>query len=359
MPKLRLAVALLTVLPLLGCANAGYYAQAFSGQLQILSQTRSIDDVLADPHADAALKEKLTGVLRVRAYASRELGLPDNNSYRAYADVGRPYVLWNVFATPEFSLTPREWCFVITGCVAYRGYFTYEGAQRFAAGLREQGFDVYVGGVTAYSTLGWLRDPVLNTIIDRPAPEVAGLMFHELAHQRLYVRGDTTFSESFAMTVEQEGMRRWLKDNAAAEEYEKYEARLKRRDQFVALVLKHRDRLESLYQSNLDAGEKRAGKAKIFAEMRQEYERVKSTWGGAAGYDGWFAQGLNNSHLVSLGAYHHYVPSFQALLARHKGDMAAFYRAVEDIGRLPAIERTAALDTLLPTATVRGDGPVP
>jgi len=358
MPTLRFVVALL-FLPLLGCANAGYYAQAFSGQLQILSQTRPIDDMLADPATDARLKARLADVLRVREYASRELGLPDNQSYRAYADVGRPYVLWNVFATPEFSLTPHEWCFLITGCVSYRGYFTLEGAQTFAAGLRAQGYDVYIGGVTAYSTLGWFRDPVLNTIIDRPPAEVAGLMFHELAHQRLYVRGDTTFSESFAMTVEQEGLRRWLKANAATDEYERYEWRLKRRDEFVALVLKHRDRLDSLYQSNLSAPEKRAGKAKILSEMRQEYERVKSTWDGYRGYDSWFAQDLNNAHLVSLGAYHHYVPSFQTLLARHKGDLTAFYRAVEELGRLPPIERTVALDTLRPTATVRGDGPIP
>lgn len=358
MPTPRLAVALLSVLPLLGCANAGYYAQAFSGQLQIFSQTRSIDDVIADPATDAALKEKLTGVLRAREYASRELGLPDNESYRAYADIGRPYVLWNVFAAPEFSLAPHEWCFVITGCVAYRGYFSLQNAQAFAAELRAQGYDVYVGGVTAYSTLGWFRDPVLNTVINRGPAEIAGLMFHELAHQRLFVRGDTTFSESFAMTVEQEGVRRWLKNNAGTAEYEKYEARLKRRDQFVALVLKHRDRLDSLYQTSLGAGEKRAGKAKIFTEMRQEYERLKSGW-DYAGYDGWFAQDLNNAHLASLGAYHRYVPSFQALLARHQGDLTAFYRAVEELGRLPIIERTAALDTLLPTATVRGADPAP
>ncbi len=359
MPTLRSAVALLAVLPLLGCANAGYYAQAFSGQLHIISQTRPIDQLLADPTTDARLKERLASVLRVREYASRELGLPDNQSYRAYADVGRPYVLWNVFATPEFSLVPHEWCFMITGCVTYRGYFSFDDAQAFAADLRAHGYDVYVGGVTAYSTLGWFRDPILNTIVNRPPAEVAGLMFHELAHQRLYVRGDTAFSESFAMTVEQEGVRRWLKSNGAPEQYAAYEARLQRRDQFVALVLKHRDRLDSLYQSNLSAAEKRAAKVKIFGEMRQDYERLKSSWNGYSGYDAWFAQDLNNAHLVSLGAYHHYVPSFQALLARHKGDLPAFYRAVEDIGRLPAVERTAALDTLLPTATVRGDAPLP
>lgn len=351
---IRFVLALTLVLPLLGCANLGYYAQAFNGQMDLVAKTRPIDELLADGETDDALRAKLTAVLAVRDYASRELGLPDNDSYRAYADVGRPYVLWNVFATPEFSLKAQEWCFVITGCVAYRGYFSQKDAEAFAASLRAQGHDAYVGGVSAYSTLGWFRDPILNTIIDRPAVDVAGLMFHELAHQRLYVRGDTTFSESFAMAVELEGVRRWLKDRAQPDEYERYEARTQRRHQFVALVLKHRDRLDSLYQSNLNVADKRAGKAKIFAEMREDYRRLKAEWGGQGYYDAWFAQDLNNAHLVSLGTYHRYVPAFQAMLARAQGDLDAFYRSVEALGRLPEAERTAAITTLLPTATVLG-----
>lgn len=355
---IRLLLILLA-LPLAACANLGYYAQAVNGQVDLLAKTRPIDDILADPQTDTALHGKLSAVLEVRDYASRELGLPDNNSYRAYADVGRPYVLWNVFATPEFSLQPQEWCFLITGCVAYRGYFAKKDAEAFADRLRAQGYDVHVGGVSAYSTLGWFRDPVLNTIINRPTVEIAGLMFHELAHQRLYVRGDTTFSESFAMAVELEGVRRWLKHHANADEYEQYEARTHRREQFVALVLKHRDRLDSLYQSNLGADDKRTGKAKIFAEMREDYQRLKAQWGGYNGYDSWFAQGLNNAHLVSLGTYHHYVPAFQAILARHQGDLQAFYDAVEQLGRLPVVERTAAISSLLPTATVLTTPAVP
>lgn len=351
---IRLLLALTLMLPLFGCANFGYYAQAFNGQMDLIGKTRPIDELLADSDTDAVLRAKLGTVLEVRDYASRELGLPDNNSYRAYADVGRPYVLWNVFATPEFSLKPQEWCFVITGCVAYRGYFSQKDAEAFAATLRAQGHDAYVGGVSAYSTLGWFRDPILNTIINRPAVDIAGLMFHELAHQRLYVRGDTMFSESFAMAVELEGVRRWLKTRAETDEYERYEARTHRRDQFVALVLKHRDRLDSLYQSNLSADEKRAGKVKIFDEMREDYQRLKAQWGGQGHYDAWFAQDLNNAHLVSLGTYHRYVPAFQAMLARTQGDLDAFYQSVEALGRLPETERTAAITTLLPTATVLG-----
>lgn len=340
------------ILPALGCANFGYYAQAVSGQFEVYRQTRPIADIIADPATTPSLKEKLTAVLDVREFASRELGLPENESYRLYADLKRPYVLWNVFATPELSLKPTEWCFIMTGCVAYRGYFSHAQAEAFAAKLRARGSDVYVGGVTAYSTLGWFHDPILNTVIRRPLPELAGLVFHELAHQRLYVRGDTAFSESFAMTVELEGIRRWLEINGAAGDYEQYQAQLKRREELAALVLKHRDRLETLYESGISTEEKRAGKAQIFAELRAQYQELKTgRWGGYSGYDGWFARNLNNAHLVSLGMYHRHVPAFQALLARSRGDLRAFYQEVNLLGQLPAIERVAALDALLPTAT--------
>lgn len=349
----RIALIALLCVPAFGCANLSYYAQAVNGQLEVYAQTRRIADIIADPTADPALKEKLAEVLRIREYASRELGLPENDSYRSYADLKRPYVLWNVFATPELSLKAREWCFPITGCVGYRGYFSEKRAATFAARRRAAGDDVHVGGVAAYSTLGWFDDPMLNTIIHRPLPEIAGLVFHELAHQQLYVRGDTAFSESFAVAVELEGVRRWLQAHGAADDYAAYAARLRRREEFVALVLKHRDRLEALYESPASVAEKRAGKARIFAELRAEYEVLKATsWQGYSGYDRWFAQDLNNAHLVSLGMYHRHVPAFQVLLARHRGDLPAFYQDVQTLGRLPAFERVAALNAFLPTATL-------
>lgn len=353
MRKIRPLLAALLVAPLIGCANFDYYTQAINGQLEVYSRTRPIDDILTDPAADAALKEKLAAVLRVREFASRELGLPDNNSYRAYADLKRPYVLWNVFATPELSLKPQEWCFIVAGCTSYRGYFSQQQAEAYAKRLRAQGYDVHVGGVAAYSTLGWFRDPMFNSIIDRPLPDIAGLIFHELAHQRMYVKGDSTFNESFAMTVELEGMRRWLHANAAPGEFEKYEKRLQRNEEFVTLVLKHRDHLETLYESKISTADKRAGKAQIFADMRAEYEQIKTErWGGYAGYDNWFAQELNNADLASVGIYHRHIPAFQALLARHKGDLRAFYSAAESIGQLSSAERTAALNATLPVATL-------
>ena len=353
MVKFRPLLAALLILPVLGCANFGYYSQAINGQLEVAVRTRAIDDMLADPAVDATLKQKLAAVLQIRDFATRELGLPDNHSYRAYADLKRPYVLWNVFATPELSLKPKEWCFVVAGCNGYRGYFSEKSAEKFAEKLRADGHDVHVGGVTAYSTLGWFRDPMFNTIIDRPAPDIAGLIFHELAHQRVYAQGDTAFNESFAVAVELEGMRRWLQAKASPDEYERYEARIKRREEFAALALKHRDRLEMLYESGVSVADKRAGKMQIFAELRAEYQQMKAErWGGYAGYDGWFGQALNNAHLVSLGMYHRHVPAFQALLARHHGNLRAFYGAVEQIGQMPAIERVAALNAALPVATL-------
>src|SRR5690606_32875324 len=255
MPKLRSLLAALLVLPAVGCSSLGYYGQAISGQFEVYRKSRPVAEVIADPATDPRLRAKLADVQRVREFASRELGLPDNDSYRVYADLGRRYVLWNVFATPELSLEPLTWCFPVSGCVAYRGYFSREAAEAYAEKLRAAGYDVHVGGGTAYSTLGWFSDPLLNTMIHRPLPEIAGLLFHELAHQRLYVRGDTAFSESFAMTVELEGVRRWLEANGEADEYARYARTLERRQQFTQLVLRYRDRLEALYAAEIGVEE--------------------------------------------------------------------------------------------------------
>jgi predicted aminopeptidase len=347
--RLRLLVIALLLPSLAGCANFGFYTQAVRGQFEIYSRTRPIAAVIADPDSSPALKEKLRRVLEIRDYASQALALPDNDSYRVYADLKRPYALWNVFATPELSLKPIEWCFLFTGCVSYRGYFSREQAEAFADKLRAAGDDVYVGGVRMYSTLGWFDDPVLNTIIQRPLPEIAGLVFHELAHQRLYVKGDTTFSESFAVTVELEGIRRWLKSNGAGAEFAEYRNQLKRRDDFIALMMKYRDRLDALYRSDATIEAKRADKRRIIAALRAEYLRVKAGWNGYSGYDQWFAQDLNNAYFVSIGTYYQLVPAFQALLADNLGDLPAFYRAAEQIAKLPEEERMAALNKLVPT----------
>jgi len=343
---IRVLRSLLPLLPLLlltGCAHFSYYAQAIGGQMDILAKSRPINEWIEDPTTTPETRQKLATVLTLREFATRELGLPDNRSYRSYADLERPFAVWNVFATPELSLQPREWCFVVVGCVSYRGYFTHAKADQFAAELRQQGYDVYVGGVTAYSTLGWFNDPMLNTVLKRSETEIAGILFHELAHQKLYVKDDSAFNESFATVVELEGVKRWLRQQGKAEEFRHYHINIKRRDEFVALVLRYRERLAETYASNSSDAEKRAAKAHILAELRNDYAVLKTSWGGYEGYDSWFTQDLNNARLVSIGLYHQHVAAFQKLLAQHHGDLVSFYRTVKELTKRSKAERDRAL----------------
>ena len=343
--SVRLAVCIGAAWLLGGCATIDYYAQAVSGQVELLRRARPIPEQLEDPSLTPALKARLERVLVIRDFASRELGLPDNGSYRAYADLGRPFVVWNVFAAPEFSIKPEQSCFPIAGCVTYRGWFSQADAERHAAALRERGFDVYVGGVPAYSTLGWFNDAVLNTFVNYPEPELARLLFHELAHQQFYLGGDTVFNESFAVAVENEGVRRWLRQHGAPGQLQQYEGFQVRRREFIALVLGYRSRLESLYSEALGAGEMRVRKTAAFAEMRADYDALKASvaWGGFAGFDRFFAHPLNNAHLASVAAYTELVPAFQALLAGQGGDLPRFYKLVREIAALPKAERDARL----------------
>lgn len=328
-----------------GCANLGYYVQAVSGQMDILRRARPIEEIAADPQADQALKHRLAVVSRLREFASRELKLPDNRSYASYADLERPYVVWNVFATPELSTQPREWCFIGAGCVGYRGFFSKEEAGRFAEELRSKGDDVYVAGVPAYSTLGWFNDPVLNTFIGYPETELARLIFHELAHQMVYLPDDSVFNESFATAVELEGISRWLDRNGTAGQRAAFDAEQQRRAAFTALVLKCRERLEEVFASgDSDAG-KRAAKARIFGELRQEFARLKAANEGFSRYDRWIAQRINNAHLASVATYTQLVPAFRALLAQQNGDMGRFYEAVRELGRQPEAERESRLQS--------------
>ena len=324
------------------------------------------------------VKTRLATVLRVRDFATQALALPDNDSYRVYADLDRTQVAWNVVATPEFSLTPKEWCFPVAGCVPYRGYFSFKRAQQFAGELRDDRLDVRVAGVAAYSTLGWFRDPVFSTQLRRSDADIAALIFHELAHQKLYLPGDATFNESFATTVEIEGMRRWLAQGSDRAVLDNYLLDRTRHTQFVDLLLKFRTRLEALYASPLTVDPMRAEKARYYAALRAEYANLRTQWGGYDardgvgttpgtgevdrvgntqsrprrepavddGYDSWFTQDLNNAHLASVGLYHQYVPAFQALLASVHGDLPAFYRLARALSRLPTAERTARLTEL-------------
>ena len=341
----RLA-AVCTLLFVSGCTSLEYYAQAVSGHLEVMWLSAPIEDRLQESNTPQPLRQKLARVLTIREFASRELALPDNDSYRRYADLGRPFVVWNVFAAPELSLTPVQSCFPFAGCVSYRGFYSEEAARRYAAGLEKQGDDVYVGGVSAYSTLGWFSDPVLSTFIQYPEAEVARIVFHELAHQELYLKGDTVFNESFAATVEEEGLRRWLVREGTPEQRSAYEDSRRRRSDFAALVTRYRARLAALYDLDVPAEEKRAGKRRLFSEMEADYGTLKASWGGYAGFDRLLARGANNAFLVSIASYTELVPAFRALLAQNIGDLPGFYRAARDLAKLDKKERDAKLAAL-------------
>lgn len=338
----------LWLVPMLaGCTELGYYGQAVSGQWQLLSLRRPLDELLADPTTAPALQQRLASARRLREFASRELALPDNGSYRSYADLGRPFVVWNVFATPELSLQPQEWCFPVVGCVSYRGYFEQTAAKRLAEELRVQGYDVFVGGVPAFSTLGWFDDPLLNTFVYWPTGRLAELVFHELAHQRLYVAGDTDFNESFATFVGEQGAQLWLARHGTPEERRAYEDFRRYREAFVDLVLRTKEELTELYASAQDVAAKRAGKQRLLAELQSRYHDLKQGWNGYAGYDAWFDQDLNNARLAALSTYTRFVPAFAALFEQRGEEFPAFYRAVEALAELPPEAREDRLLALL------------
>jgi predicted aminopeptidase len=340
--KARGAVVVLAAILLSGCANVQYYAQAVGGHLELVRRAVPIEERLREPEISATLRDKLTRVLEIRAFASGELKLPNNGTFRTYADIGRPFVVWNVFSAPEFSVKPVESCFPFSGCVTYRGYYSEEAAQRFAASMKAQGNDVFVGGVPAYSTLGWFDDPVLSTFIQYPDAELARLIFHELAHQVLYVKNDTMFNESFAVAVEEEGVRRWLETHGTPVQKESYARFRQRRQDFVALVLKYRKRLGAFYAEPGSAETHRAGKQRLFEEMREEYAQLKKAWGGVAAYDRFFAQPPNNALLASVATYTELVPALRALL-QDSGSLEQFYKAAIALAALPKAARYAKL----------------
>lgn len=346
--RLRRLLLFAALAPLLGgCGTLRFYSQAVRGEMQVLHRATPIEEELRSDAVPAPLKAKLRVVLRIRTFASRELALPDNDSYKRYSDLGRPYVVWNVFAAPEFSVKPVTSCFLFAGCVDYRGYFNAADAEAEGATLRQRGYDVFIGGVPAYSTLGWFDDPVLSTFIRYPDSELARLIFHELAHQLLYVKGDTRFNESFAVTVEQVGVERWLAQNGNEHERATYLRMQAMQQGFVALILKYQAILGQYYQLDVPTEQKRLGKAQRFAEMEEEYRQLKASWGGFAGYDRWFAGKPNNAMLASVALYTELVPAFRALLAREGGDLPRFYAAVKALAKLPKDERDARLTAIL------------
>jgi len=345
-----LLAGVLLLLGLTGCHQLGYYRQAIHGQCQIVHRQRPIADLLADPDTPAPLQEKLTLVLRIREFAERELKLRCNGHYLKYADLGRPFVVWNVNASPEFSMTAKKWWYPLVGRLEYQGYFDETRARRYAQQLRKDGWDVHVGGVTAYSTLGWFHDPVLNTFVFDEEADLAETLFHELAHQRVFVAGDTEFNEAFATVVAEEGLRRWMRSVETPAAYERYRAMLGRRECFVRLVGSARERLEALYAAtNVNPAATAAGgagltgcranKQLVLEGLRRDYEEAKAAWGGDNEYDAWFQQPLNNAQLNTVAAYYKLVPGFQQLLRAQGGNLEDFYREVRGIGALKQEDR--------------------
>lgn len=337
-------LALLTVLLLAGCQSMAYYGQAVQGQASLLLKRQPIPRLLARPDLGPDLRRRLETVQRIRRFAADELGLPARRQYDSYVELGRSYPVWSVTAAPELSLAPRTWCYWLVGCLSYRGFFSETAARRYARKLRAEGDDVDLRGVSAYSTLGWFRDPVLSSFINLPEPDLAELLFHELTHQVLYVPGDTVFNESLAVTVAEEGLRRY----GAREGLDLRgvgEARARQRE-FVALVLEYRGRLERAFAAAGGAAQRREAKAAVYADLREAYAALRRSWGGYAGYDSWFAD-LNNARLNSVATYFRLVPALRLLLQEEGGDMARFMARCQALARLGFAERHRRLDLML------------
>lgn len=329
-----------------GC-SLGYYVHSARGQAALMSRRVAIEQVISDPATSEELRTRLQRVQKARAFAIDELGLPAKKGYRSYADLERPYAVWSVTATTEFSLEPRTWCFPVAGCVSYRGYFDESAAIRFAEGLRRRGFEVSVRGVAAYSTLGYFDDPVLSSMLHWDDTQLIAIIFHELAHQLFYTKDDTPFNESFASVVEEAGMARWTTKHGAPGEMEKYRERSLSETRFAKLVGKTREQLSGLYASAATDEEKRQQKAELFKDLVRQYEALRDAGEISSGYDDWFARDLNNADLAAVGVYHQWVPALRALLAKSGNDLRAFYDEARRLGQLRADDRAKALSGLL------------
>ncbi len=357
-------LTLLTVVMVVsGCQTLSFYAQAIKGQYELVAHQQSIPKLIASPQTPNKLKQRLELFQQLRQFAAQRLKLPVDGDYEKYVDVHRPFVVWNVEAAPRFSMQPKTWWYPLVGSLEYRGYFSKQSALNYAGTLRKRNWDVFVGGVPAYSTLGWFKDPVLSTFIFESEPDLAETLFHELAHRRVFARGDTDFNEAYATTVGEEGAQRWLRATHRTALLAQYLAELHRNDQFVDLVQSTRLQLEGLYGDERTANGKikatskmshvrRArlleGKEQILARMRAQYAELKTQWGGNADYDDWFAKKLNNAKLNSVAAYYDLVPAFQRLLALNGGDMEKFYNAVERLAKMPRKQRHQWLRDLEP-----------
>lgn len=328
-----------------GCTGVGYYAQSLKGHVGIMAARQDVDRLIRDAATPEPVRAQMLAARGVRQFATGRLDLPDNASYRSYVDIGRDYVTLAVFAAPEFSLVPKTWCFPVFGCVPYRGYFSRDSAVRTARALQAEGLDVHISGITAYSTLGWSSDPLLSTMFAEDKTHLAALVFHELAHQRVYVNDDTAFNEAFAVVVETTGVKTWLAAAGDTEGLRRYEAELGRSDDFVALVAKTRDELGRIYAKGGSAAGMRSAKAAAIERLRARYRRMRDgRWGGYAGYDGWMNTPVNNAKIAATSVYNDLVPAFLRLHQLCAGDYPRFYKAVKRLGQVAKADRVRALE---------------
>jgi len=343
-PKsIRIVLGGSVLLALLAGCEASYYIQATRGQFQLMRASKSVNAMLADSTTSPKLRSKLELAGGALAFAEDELLLPANGSYTKYADLERRYIVWNVFAAPELSLKPKTWCFPVVGCLAYRGYFHKFSADKFATKLADSGADVFVGGVAAYSTLGRFNDPLLNTMFSMNDQRMVGLLFHELAHQKLYVKGDTQFNESFATLIQQEGMRRWIDSRQGLAAVAAYRQDLVRHEQVRTLIRRLQRELRALYASGQIDIEKRAAKAAIFEVLQAEYGELSADWLEPVPFSGWFSGPINNASFAAVSVYDDHVPALRALFQQSSGDLETFYQRATELAEMGLEERRNAL----------------
>ncbi len=345
LPSLIRYLAIVLCIFLTGCSQLGYLAQAARGQLEITFSRKPIDEVLANNQVTPQTKERLELVKRIRQFAIEELDLPENSSYTTYSELGRRHVIWNVIAASPYDLTLKTWCYPITGCISYRGYFSEKNASSYQESLIEEGYDTDLYGVAAYSTLGWLSDPVLDTFLFYPDYALAGLIFHELAHQVLYVRDDSAFNEAFATAVEQEGVERWMRAEGNPGEISQYRAAKEKNARIIELILDYRKRLGDVYATSSESGLAEE-KARVLREMTEAYQSLSKSGMGTRFWDQWFEEGANNARLGGIATYHNLVPAFRAAIAKSE-TMAMFYKIVTEQGKKPYSVRNIWLQNQL------------
>ena len=330
-----------------GCESWKFYSQASLGQIDILSRSEDITRLLAGQQTPKLIRLKLEKILEIRAFASEKLNLPVGDNFSEYVSIDGRHVLWNVYASPRYSLSPLSWCFPFAGCVTYRGYFDEIDARQYARGLEEKGFDTYVGGVRAYSTLGWFDDVVLSTVLQQSEEELAALIFHELAHQVVYIPGDTQFNEGFATTVEQEGLQLWLAEKNSASSsviLSRAKEAAERRTDFVSLILETREILREVYESGMEKEKMEERKRIIQKELRIKYQSMKEGWGGYSGYDNWFSDGLNNAQISTVASYNNFVPGFKSIFIQENGEFLNFYERIDELSKNSKADRDAFLN---------------